>query len=35
MPPAGFESAIPAKEWPQPHALDRAVHGTGSTIFEV
>jgi hypothetical protein len=24
MPPAGFEPAIPASEWPQTHALDRA-----------
>jgi len=22
MPPAGFEPAIPASEWPQTHALD-------------
>jgi len=25
MPPAGFEPTIPASEWPQTHALDRAV----------
>ena len=24
MPPAGFEPAIPAREWLQIHALDRA-----------
>jgi hypothetical protein len=29
MPPAGFEPAIPASEWPQTHALDRAVTGIG------
>jgi hypothetical protein len=27
--PAGFEPAIPASEWPQTHALDRAATGTG------
>jgi hypothetical protein len=30
MPPAGFESATPASELPQNHALDRAVTGIGS-----
>jgi hypothetical protein len=25
MPSTGFEPAIPASEWPQTHALDRAV----------
>ena len=29
MQPAGFEPAIPAREWPQTHALDRAATGTG------
>ena len=29
MPPAGFEPAIPASEWPQTHALDRAATGIG------
>ena len=29
-PPAGFEPAIPASEWPQTHALDRAVAGIGT-----
>jgi hypothetical protein len=29
MPPAGFESAIPASERPQTHALDRAATGIG------
>jgi len=28
MPPAGFESAIPASERPQTHALDRAASGS-------
>jgi len=28
---AAFESAIPAIEWPQTHALDRAVTGIGGT----
>jgi hypothetical protein len=34
MPPAGFESGIPASEWPQIYALDRAANGIGekSTI---
>jgi hypothetical protein len=29
MPPAEFEPAIPAREQPQTHALDRAATGTG------
>jgi hypothetical protein len=29
MPPAGFEPAIQASEWPRTHALDRAANGTG------
>jgi hypothetical protein len=29
MPPAGFESAIPAGEMPQTYALDRAAIGIG------
>ena len=29
MPPAGFEPAIPASEWPQTHALDRTTTGIG------
>ena len=29
MPTAGFEPTIPANEWPQTHALDRAVTGIG------
>jgi len=33
MPPAGFETAIPAIERPQTHALDRAANGTGSKIL--
>jgi hypothetical protein len=31
MPLAEFEPKIPAGKWPQTHALDRAVTGTGST----
>jgi hypothetical protein len=27
MPPAEFEPEIPASEWPQTHALDRAATG--------
>jgi len=30
MPPAGFEHAIPAREWPQTHAWDRTATGIGS-----
>jgi hypothetical protein len=30
MPPAGFESAIPASERPQTHALDLAATGIGT-----
>jgi hypothetical protein len=29
MPPAGFEPAIPARERPQTHALDRTATGIG------
>ena len=29
MPPAGFEPTIPASEWLQTYALDRAATGTG------
>jgi hypothetical protein len=29
MPTAGFEPAIPAKEQPQTHGLDRAATGIG------
>ena len=32
MLPAGFEPAIPARERPQSHALDRAANGTGLII---
>ena len=32
MPPAGFEPAIPARERPQTHALDRAATGIGFKI---
>jgi hypothetical protein len=30
MVPAGFESVIPASEWPQTHASDRAATGIGA-----
>ena len=33
MPPAGFEPAIPASEWPQTHALDRDRHWKIYTVF--
>jgi hypothetical protein len=40
MSPGGFETSIPASEWPQTHALDRVANGIGlylsrtySTIF--
>jgi len=35
MPPAGFEHAIPASEWPQTHASDRADTGIrkGKAVF--
>ena len=34
MPPAGFETAIPASEPPQNHALGRAATGTGEyTVY--
>ena len=33
MPPVGFEPAIPASEWPQTQALDRAA--TGFDAFTV
>jgi len=29
MPVVGFEPTIPAGEWPQTYALDRATTGTG------
>jgi hypothetical protein len=29
MPPAAFEPAIPEREWPHTHALDRAATGIG------
>ena len=29
MPPVGFEPTIPASEWPQTRALDRAATGIG------
>jgi hypothetical protein len=30
MPPVGFETILPAREWPQIYALDRAATGTGN-----
>jgi hypothetical protein len=33
MPLAGFEPAIPESEWPQTHALDRAVAGIGDCDY--
>jgi hypothetical protein len=36
MPPSGFEHAIPASEWPQTHALDRATTVIGcSSVMRV
>jgi len=32
MPVAGFEPEIPAKEQPQPHALDCAAPGIGVEV---
>jgi hypothetical protein len=32
MPPAGFESTIPASDGPQTHALERTATGTGSSL---
>jgi len=34
-PPAGFEYEIPASEWPQTYALDRAATGTGRQIIHL
>jgi len=31
MPPAGFEPTVPASEWLQTQALDRAATGIGLT----
>jgi hypothetical protein len=33
MPPAGFERAIPASEWPQTYALDRTATGIGKQAY--
>jgi len=33
MPPAGFEPAIPANEWPQTHDLERAATGIGLLLL--
>jgi len=30
MPPAGFEPAIPASDWPQTHVLEHAATGIGT-----
>ena len=33
IPPVGFESAIPASEWPQTHAAHRGANGIGQLLF--
>ena len=33
MPPVGFEPTIPASDWQQTHALDRASTGTDPRIM--
>ena len=33
LPPAGFEPAIPANEWPQTHVLERAATETGCYLL--
>ena len=33
MSSAGFEPIIPASEWPQTHALDRAATGIGTVVL--
>ena len=33
MSPAGFETTIPASEWPQTHTLDRAATGIGEFLL--
>jgi hypothetical protein len=33
MPPVGFEPTIPASEWLQTYALDRAATGTGVVMY--
>ena len=33
MPPAGFESTIPASERPRTHALDLAATGIGTSML--
>jgi hypothetical protein len=35
MPPARFEPANSASEWPQNYALDRAATGTGSEALHM
>jgi hypothetical protein len=35
MPPAGFETTIPASQRPKTHALDRAVTGIGVYLLAV
>jgi len=34
MPPAGFETAIPASEGPQTYALDRGATGIGKRLVQ-
>jgi len=33
MLPAGMEPLVPASEWPQTHALDRAAAGVGFSVL--
>ena len=35
MPPAEFEPTIPASEWPQTNALDRAATGIGNSAHYI
>ena len=35
MPPAGYETAIPARKRPQTHALDRAATGFVVLLYKV
>jgi len=34
MLPAGMEPRVPASEWPQTHALDRAAAGVGFSLLQ-
>jgi len=35
MPPAGFEPAVPTREQPQAHVLDRAATGIAPTYIKI